>query len=754
MRLDYCYRTAPVSLVVALAAAAPAMAQDATATPASGGNEIIVTAQHRNQSVQDVPIAIAALSGDALAREGVKQAVDLARVTPGLSSTNATSGGTPIFAIRGIGLDDFNPNNLSGVATYVDDVAISSSAMLSGQMFDVDRVEVLKGPQGTLYGRNATGGAINFQSRMPTENTEGYLNLGYGRWNKINVDGAVGGKLAEGLTARVAGTYERAFDGWQTDQDTGRQYGKPNRLALRGLLRYEVTPDLTAVLNLHYSQDHSISPSPQSDGNEALVGGTSAGHLDTDTSDAGNVRVGSLRPHRHDTGYGAGLTLTWDAGAATVTSVTGWDRYKYRSVDNNDGVAGPTYDFFQRDDFNQFYQEVRAASKEGLFGGLIDWGVGASYSHDRVHGLDSADQSTPYIGIAEDPMDFTTSGLSVSANDYIQTRDSIGLYGNAETHLTDKLSFLAGLRFSHDRIAFDGASTEEGSVDGGVLFNGVGSVITAIDEVHKTSNLSYRIGLTYKPDRAVMFYATVSSAYKSGAYYASPALDAAAWGYVQPERITDFEGGFKARLFNNVLTLNGGIYYYQYRNRQSQLLFVSPSSGFPVASLGTIPKSRVFGQELEAVLRPVQGLELAWSGNHLDTKIQETATDVRGATLYAEIPVGSSLPQAPKWSWVARAHYETPVTPDWRASFQLDYSYTGKQAAVLGDPNAIYGPWKDLGARIELAQDGDSGISVGVWARNLTDADAKTYAFTSFYGGAEFYRQLPRSYGVTAGYKF
>lgn len=251
-----------------------------------------------------------------------------------------------------------------------------------------------------------------------------------------------------------------------------------------------------------------------------------------------------------------------------------------------------------------------------------------------------------------------------------------------------------------------------------------------------------------------MLYATVSSAYKSGAYYASPALDPAAWGYVKPEKLTDYEGGFKSSFFHNILQINGGIYYYNYKNRQSQLLFMSPASGLPVSSLGSIPKSNVFGQEFDVTVRPFTGFELNIGGNHLDTAIDRTATSLRGAPLYAEIPVGSSLAQAPRWSLLAHARYEAALTEQWNYRLQMDYSYSGKQAALLGDPNAIYGALQDLGASIGISSLGEKGWSFELWVRNLTNQSTNTYSFTSFYGGKTFYRQIPRSFGGVVGYKF
>ena len=185
--------------------------------------EIIVTAQKREEALTDIGMSITAISGEQFESLGMTHAVDLAAQTPGLTAQNAIVSGTPIFAIRGMGLDDFHVNNNSGVGVYLDGVAANSPVFLHGQLFDTERVEILKGPQGTLYGKNATGGVINYLSRRPTDQPEGYLTAGYGRWNTLNATGAVSGPLGERTSGRLAANF-RSGDDWQKDLDTGRGF--------------------------------------------------------------------------------------------------------------------------------------------------------------------------------------------------------------------------------------------------------------------------------------------------------------------------------------------------------------------------------------------------------------------------------------------------------------------------------------------------------------------------------------------------
>jgi iron complex outermembrane receptor protein len=715
--------------------------------------EVLVTAQRRTESAQDIGVAISVVDRKQLDALRIQQPIDLANAVPGLSTYNATSGGTPLFAIRGIGLDDFNPNNTSGVGTYIDDVYASSAVFLNGQLFDVERVEVLKGPQGTLYGKNATGGAINIISRKPSDDLNGYVDVSYGRWNSVDVQAAVGGRIADMLTGRLASTYTGQGEGYQTDIDTGFHEGKPNRGAVRGQLEFKPTSNFSALLNVHLSKDTSVPPSPQSYNNERNLPPDAKGLIDTPSNDPTQVRVGNLSPQLNERGFGTSLALNYDADDFALTSTTGYDHFNYRTIDNNDGIAGPTFDFFQNDLISQYYEELRATSKHGLFSGLVDWVVGASYAKDSIHGLDSSDQSAPFVGEFLTPPDFSATGLSIARANYDQARNSFGAYLHTETHVTDRLSFIVGGRYSHDRLAFSGISTENGSEDGGIIFKGIGSVITSLDEVHNEDNVSYQAGINYKLLPHVLLYATASTAYKAGAYYASPALDPAAWGYVNPEHVFSYELGEKSTVLGGRLQINGSYFHFDYKDRQSLVDFVSPSTGVFVSSLDNIPKSAVDGFELEADAAPLEGFHVSGSVSYLDARVTEALLNVRGAPLLLAVPDGTQLSMAPRWTFQARTSYEWPISGVLKASVASDYSWRSAHSSALGDPNAVSGIQKLLGASFTVGRIG-KGASVSLWGRNLTNENFTTSQFTSFYGGQTEYRELPRTYGIEVRYEF
>ena len=248
-------------------------------------DEVVVTAQRRSQSAQEIGVAISTVGGDDMRALRVQQPLDLSTISPSLSTMNATTDGTPLFLVRGIGLDDFNNNNSSGVGTYLDEVFASFPGFLNDALYDVDRVEILKGPQGTLYGKNTAGGAINIISRRPTDTPEGYIDVDYSRWNTVELAGAASGPLTDWLKARIAATATRQGEGYQTDIDTGERYGKLNRGGVRALFDMRLSEAASLLLNLHYSYDHSVPSSPSTPNVEALVPSTlpcpTAGLLDS-----------------------------------------------------------------------------------------------------------------------------------------------------------------------------------------------------------------------------------------------------------------------------------------------------------------------------------------------------------------------------------------------------------------------------------------------------------------------------------------
>jgi outer membrane receptor protein involved in Fe transport len=347
--------------------APPAMAQEED-QPGRALEEITVTAQKREQNINEVGIAITAFDANLIKELALRQPIDVANQTTNFSvNTLVTS--IPNFTIRGVGVNDYAINQATSVGSYVDQVFISSPAMMLFQMFDTERVEVLKGPQGTLYGRNTTGGAVLFISKAPTEEFEASVDLELGNYGYYMVEGAISGSLSNSVTSRLAFNTTQS-DGYQKNLNTGETHGGLDRLSVRAILDWQATDNLDFRLKVHAGQDNSSLNSfntPDSGSND-----TSTGTIDT---------IDGI-PYRDNESTGISLIANWAFEAATLTSVTSYDeldRFEYGDTDGQ--VKDGRIDQVLMSDINQFTQELRLASNES---DTFHWVAGLYYSRDEI----------------------------------------------------------------------------------------------------------------------------------------------------------------------------------------------------------------------------------------------------------------------------------------------------------------------------------------------------------------------------------
>ncbi len=716
--------------------------------------EIVVTAQRRSQSEQDIGVAVTAVSGEAIAALRIQQPLMLSTLSPSLSTMNSTTDGTPLFLIRGVGLDDFNTNNSSGVGTYLDDVFASFPGFLTEALYDVDRVEILKGPQGTLYGKNTAGGAINIISKRPTDDFERYFDLDYSRWETTDVTAAVSGPLTDGIKARLAGTATLQGQGYQTDIDTGEKFGKLNRGGLRALFAVRLSDAADLLLNFHYSYDHSLPSSPSTPNVEALVPPEpfpTTGLLDSPPGGQ-LVRVGGLSPFKDENGDGVVGTLNWHFAGVVLTSISAFDEFFSHSLENYDGYPAADNNWSKDFQQQQYSEELRLTSQTG---GFIDWIVGAEYSKNWYHCRDSLDWTFVY-GLATD---ITQGGLAITATNFIQTQESGGLYAHAETHLTDRLTFVTGVRYSHDEASFDGRTVDPTGLLTYAANNFTGpivpnTVLAALDETRSSQNFSYRLEPDFHLTDKIMLYASLATAYKAGIFYGQPAQVQVDWSYVQPEHVRTSEIGIKSRFFSDSLQVDAALFDSEIRDRQSSLsLWAGPVGTQPlIAGLGNVPGSRIDGAETEIDWRPVGGLQVHVAGTYLHARVTETLTNDNGLALYTPVEVGQMLPDAPKWSESYIVTYEHAVHGDLKMYGQVNDHYVGGEHPYLADPTT-FGRGHSLGVRIGF-QNPAERWNTSLWVTNLTDTRPLTYAFAGSEGQQVSFYQKPRSVGVSLSYSF
>jgi iron complex outermembrane recepter protein len=726
----------------------------AAAEPDTSLDEIVVTAQRRSQSVQDIGVVIDTASGKELETLRIQQPLALATISSSLSTMNATTDSTPLFLLRGIGLDDFNMNNSSGVGTYLDEVFASFPGFLTSAMFDVDRVEILEGPQGTLYGKNTAGGAINIISKRPTDDFEGYVDVDFSRWETLDVSAAVSGPLTDSIKARLAFTTTTQGTGYQTDIDTGEKYGKLNRGGIRSSFDIRLTDAADLLLILHYIYDHSVPSSPSTPNVEALIPPEpfkTAGLLDSPPGGTW-VRVGGLPLYKDESGEGAVATLNVHLDGVTLTSISDFDDFFARELDNYDGYPAADNNWTKNFQQQQFSEELRLASADP---GFVDWIVGADYSQNWFHCRDSIDWTFVY-GLA----DFITdSGKAITATNFIQTQQSAGLYAHAETHLSKRWTLVTGVRYSHDEAAFDGKTFDPtglltyaaNNFSGPIIPN---TVLAELDESRSSQNVSYRLEPEYHVSDKVLLYASIATAYKAGIYYGQPAQVTVDWGYVNPEHVRTVEFGIKSRYFSDSLQVDGAVFDSDIRDRQSSLsLWAGPVGTQPlIAGLGNVPRSRIDGVESDIEWRPLKGLEINLGATYLHARVTETLTNDNGLALFTPVEDGQELPDAPRFigSWLVQ--YERPVAGGLHLYAQANDRYLSGEHPYLADPTT-FGRGHSLGARIGVKNPA-AHWDTSLWVTNLTDTRPRTYAYVGSEGQQSTYYQKPRSVGVNFTYTF
>jgi outer membrane receptor protein involved in Fe transport len=725
-----------IGAMLAVTLSAPALAEVAT----DSLPEVVVTAQRRPEQAQQVGVALSVLNGADLVARGVTNVNQLQYQTPGLEAVPAFGGGQPQFRLRGVGFDDYASNNASPVGIYVDEVAKPFPIQTQGLLFDLDRVEVLRGPQGTLYGRNSTGGAINFLTARPTSTLSAGLDADYGSFGLFRAEGHISGPIGEGLSVRIAGATEQG-GGFQHDRLTGRGLGDADRWGARGQIAY-TGGGVDLLVEGHYGRDTSeatglrlfdplvfpygsAAPSrviPADNSHRATGWGAS------DQFAAIHGFAADTKPFRDNETIGGHATLAVDLGNAKLTSVTAYEHFRrreYNDWDASDLAYAGTY-FGSR--ANVFSQEVRLASTGP---GRARWIVGGYYSSEQLR--DQFDS------------DFGQSLGFVARTSYRQRAHTLAGFGQLDYDLTSKLTLTGGLRLEREaRHLRDFDTTTTPLV-------GIGVPAGTSDQSY--TQLTGKVAANYHLTPANLVYASASRGVKSGGFTAYNTLTTDQLAPFKPEVLYAYEVGTKNELAGRTLRLNGAAFYYDYRRQQVQSAIYSPIYG-AVGKIVNAPKSHIYGVEAELTWAPVAGLEitqgLTWRKGKFD---RFNDLDIAASTAAGQAVTVSRRGQDqgfPHWSYTGSASYRLPLG-GYALTAQADYAYRDTLAPVLLGPNFRVHDYWLVNATLTL---GSGPWSVGLYARNLFN---QRYDLTRnfFLGGIDIASPgRPRSLGVRGRYSF
>ena len=787
----------------------PLYAEDAApnspATDQPGAlQEIVVTAQKRSQSIDTVGMAITAVTGAQLLNKGITDVSGLSKLDPSLVVSQSFYG-TPVYTIRGVGYNDYAIAATPTVSIYSDEVPYPYLALTKAVSFDLERVEVLKGPQGTLFGQNATGGAINYIDAKPTSELAAGLGGFYNNWDAANFHGFLSGPLTSSLTGRLAFDINEG-GAWQTSESRPDDHlGDKDQKRLRGILDYRPTDNLKVELKAVGWIDKSdtlaaqtIGLVPQNPGkypntpiaDPALAGRSYASLVGLTpepfpTSDTQAEWLANARPQVDEHFYQVSGRIEAQLTDQMLLTVLGsYQHYSQNDLTYNTGSLENQGSLISGGVAAR-YGEARLSGQ--AFDRQLDWLAGADYGYSSTHETQfthvgttpiySLIQLPVLLGLSDQYLDPFHSVENVSSSDS-KTRAA---FGNLEYHLSPQLSVHAGARYTSSGTDNAAASyaTDPAEVAGynylAIIKNihatfTQGSILTILPDgttgtVYdslREHNASWRVGIDWKPVPGTLAYASVSKGYKSGTFPTLPASEYIQFNPVKQESVLAYEVGTKSRFAQNRIEVDGALFYYDYHDKQLYGSTPDPLGIFgDLTAIVNIPKSQEKGAELSLKYLPIDALTLTASATYLQTRV---TGDYFGFNAYSTTPInykGEEFPNTPKWSARAGGEYDWDVfSGKYQAYLGADLTYVGRSQGQFGDASAVAAGFPSLEIDAYTTLDLRAGLnsSDGHWriqlfGQNVTNRYYWTQA-THTYDTAVRFAGLPRTYGGSIEYKF
>ncbi|MCA1196934.1 TonB-dependent receptor [Sphingomonas sp. R647] len=745
MRFRPTVALATTASIAALLAASPATAQTAPAAQEEevGVGEIVITAQRREERLQDAPLSVTALSAESLTDRGIDNLGDISNFAPNLElhPTNRPAGGGSAFAgyIRGVGTGDFQFPTDPGIGLYVDDVYIARSMGGLLSLEDIERVEVLKGPQGTLYGRNTIGGAINVITTDPrlSGGATGIVKARAGSYKRADVSALINTPLIEDVLGLKLSASYLTSEGYGTRILDGQNYASENRFIVRGAIKAQLGEAVTLKVAGDYTRQRQNPPSGY------LIDFVPAGptvakiarfnqfaapywnpRLGLPTGSVYDARweapdpynVYSLQAQQDDADIGGlSAVFTFDlSDDIYLKSVSAW-----RSIDATIEVDGdqtpyPLQQSRTTMNQDQLSQELQLGGT--AMDGKLNFLIGA-YAF-REEG-DSTVFTRSFEGIYEA---LIAAGQPTTAADvgntfttFYMKATSYALFTQETLKLTDQFGVTLGARYNKDRKEYATSVVRPQ--------NGT-TVVPLSSAVAEWESFTPRVALEYKPNTDMLLYASWSKGFKSGGFGASTVASTPTPRY-DPEKLTSYELGAKTSWFNNRLTFNVAGFYSEYRDIQLTVQSVDPVTNANIRTTRNAGGSDIKGFELEIAARPTRGLDLNLGVGYVDARFDTLAA----SAISSGFKLGDRVPQIPDWSINAGISYGFE-TGAGELTLRGDLSHKGSQFLTPADATSFQDAYTLLGARVAFKPSFLPGIELSVEGTNLTETDHAYYKGT------------------------
>ena len=735
--------------------------------------EVVVTAQKRTESLQDVSIAISAFSEKELRNLSISNLENLTQSVSGVELFDERGSGQPTWVIRGVGLADFNANNTPTAAIYFDEFYLTSNVMGGIGMYDIARVEVLKGPQGGLYGRNTSGGAVRVLSVRPDleQDFNGYIQGSYGRWDRAIAEGAAGGKITDKLAYRVAGMTDQN-GGWQDTLATpgDDDYGDRNFSSGRAQLLFQPTDKLELLLKVDGGEDKSETTlaysralfDPDGSGNycaSALAGTLNqqdcvtlanitsfyaltpgdAGPLASSQKRDGSVVLSNPINKLDNSWSGVNLQVNWDLDFAMLTSISGYLDYDNKQVFDYDGSPLVLFEEDGKAELTVWSQEFRLVSQSD---GPLNWLAGAAYGEDE-------DKEHRFGNTLDNLFVFP----SLTERGFTQENEYWSVYGQLEYDLNNEWTAHGSLRYSDENKKYKNGFTQD-LIDGFYYYQDVNK------SYELQENWSGHAGMDWAPSDDLMLYGRITRGYKTGGFPGGFAFTPEELNPYDEETVWSYELGFKSTWLANTLKLNGAAFYYDYQDVQGYTQRLSEETGTVVSALGNLGDAEHIGAELDMEWLPgmLPGLSLQASVAWLSAEYKSNDFALDPADVAVDLD-GYTRPYAPEWSAYLQARYEWQLSSSLGAGMQLNYSWRddiyGEEMAITPLSYAAYNvnSYGILNARAWVGSM-DGQWQVALIGKNLTESEYWTSGTGDDLGSFVSTPGQRMSYAVEATYSW
>ena len=711
------------------------------AQPSNGLEEIVVTATKQANKISDTAAAISAIGADALGAGGIQNILDLSAAVPNLSVGDQF--GVNRTFIRGVGLTSIDLGADGAVAFLQNEAVIARPAEQLTGFYDLERVEVLRGPQGTTYGRGATAGVVNLVTKKPTDQLDGYANLTLGSYASKTFEGAIGGPFSDRVSGRIAGKWEKRH-GYGENLFTGNPVDDRDAYAVRASLRIKASDSVIVDLVGDYFHEddynyafHYFGPTVSAFIPATFYGGT------TIFDHGGNIRNIWSREDAINQRHGSSMTavVDWKPGKFDLKSVTSWRDF---TRFNRDDLGVSDAHFFGQNNYNEKSTSISQEFTLSTSAGGIDWLAGANFFHEKNPGsvvvplfnivrLLTGGNCSPDVPAAPTPCTALDNGLYNQSGE-VKT-DAYGIYLQGTKEIASRLKLTLGARFNNEK--------RKGS--GFFQFDALGVNIPT-DKEKSWNAVTPRLLLEYRTEGGSLAYGSVTRGFKSGVINIGSLNDV-----INPEYVTAFETGYKTKFLDNRATFSAAAFYYDYKDLQ--VGFVNAQS---VVQTVNAAKARNFGLELESEAKLTDQLNLDVAATYLNAKYKDFLQgDYRNGFATVDLS-GNNLQNAPKYSGHLGLTYGVPVGSAGKVTLRGETVFSDRvYFTEFNNADASQGSYAlfNFNARYEPT---DGHWAVTAWVRNATDklVQANNIITAPLYSSVRVGTLMPpRTYGLSINLK-